>query len=109
MTLRFTSQRGSLGRIASKLNHCVHIEALINSGDRIRTAFGYVPNTRPGPPSLLRQLAYQQGCPLPNPLTDPEGWKILRPVSCRGTMMFGRVDARCTVRTLLLLEREYQY
>ncbi|KAF9453506.1 hypothetical protein P691DRAFT_755560 [Macrolepiota fuliginosa MF-IS2] len=70
----------------------------LRSDSQIKTAFGYVPSTRPGPPSLLRQLAYQQGCPLPNHLTDPEGWKILRPVLCRGAMSKSRrVDARCTL------------
>lgn len=66
----------------------------------IRTAFGYVPSTRPDPLSLSKQLAYQQFLPLPGPLSDPEGWKILRPVVVRGVAFKSRqADARCTVST----------
>ncbi|CAA7267040.1 unnamed protein product [Cyclocybe aegerita] len=70
----------------------------LRADNRIKTAFGYVPSTRPEPPSLLRQLAYQQFLPLPGPFTDPEGWKTLRPVLVRG-MMFRtqRVEAKCTL------------
>ncbi|KAF8968052.1 hypothetical protein BDZ97DRAFT_449634 [Flammula alnicola] len=70
----------------------------LRADNRIKTAFGYVPSTRPDPPSLLRQLAYQQFLPLPGPLSDPEGWKTLRPVTVRGTM-FGvhRAEAKCTL------------
>jgi hypothetical protein len=70
----------------------------LRTDNRIKTAFGYVPSTRPDPPSLLRQIAYQQFLPLPGPLSDPEGWKTLRPVAVRGTM-FGthRAEAKCTL------------
>lgn len=65
----------------------------------LKTAFGYVSNSRPEAPSLLRQLVYQEGLPLPSPSTDPEGWKTLRPVSARGVMFKTRpIEARCTVR-----------
>ncbi|EAU85673.2 hypothetical protein CC1G_10945 [Coprinopsis cinerea okayama7 len=70
----------------------------LRSDNVIKTAFGYVPSTRPEPPSLLRQLAYQENLPLPDPATDPEGWKTLRPVSVRGFMFKTRpVEARCTL------------
>jgi hypothetical protein len=50
---------------------------------------------------MLKQLAYQQFLPLPGPLSDPEGWKTLRPVVVRGVAFKSRqVDARCTVSTL---------
>ncbi|KAF8623717.1 hypothetical protein AX17_007414 [Amanita inopinata Kibby_2008] len=52
---------------------------------QIKTAFGFIPNTRPEPPSVLRRLAYQHGTPLPGPSSDPEGWKTLRSVAARGT------------------------
>ncbi|KAH9481700.1 hypothetical protein JR316_0006227 [Psilocybe cubensis] len=70
----------------------------LRADHKIKTAFGYVPSSRPEPPSILRQYAYQQFLPLPGPLSDPEGWKNLRPVSVRGTL-FGslRVDAKCTL------------
>lgn len=64
----------------------------------IKTAFGYVPSTRPDAPSLLRQLVYRDALPLPGPSTDPEGWKTLRTVPVRGVMFKSRrVEARCTM------------
>lgn len=69
-----------------------------NPRSSICTAFGYVPSTRPEAPSVLRQLVYQEKLPLPGPFADPEGWKILRPVSARGLMFKTRpVEARCTL------------
>ncbi|PPR02623.1 hypothetical protein CVT24_002194 [Panaeolus cyanescens] len=69
---------------------------LLRSDNKLTTAFGYVPSTKPEPPSLLRQLAYQQFLPLPGPSSDPEGWKTLRPVNVRGTLFSKhRVEAKC--------------
>ena len=60
-----------------------------------------MPSTRPDPPSLLRQIAYQQYLPLPGPVADPEGWKVLRPVTARGTFFqTKRAEVRCTVSPL---------
>lgn len=71
---------------------------LTTSGHRIKTAFGYVPSSRPELPSMLRQLAYQQNTPLPGPHYDPQGWKSLRPVPTRGVMYKSRrVEVQCTV------------
>ncbi|KAF9563247.1 hypothetical protein CPC08DRAFT_761006 [Agrocybe pediades] len=70
----------------------------LRTDNKIKTAFGYVPSTRPDPPSLLRQLAYQQFLPLPGPFTDPEGWKTLRPVTVRGILFSShRFEAKCTL------------
>lgn len=70
----------------------------LRSDNVLKTAFGYIPSTRPEPPSTLRQLVYQEGLPLPGPSADPEGWKTLRPVSSRGLMFKSRpVEARCTL------------
>lgn len=70
----------------------------LRADNRIKTAFGYVPATRPDPPSLLKQLAYQQFLPLPGPLSDPEGWKMLRPVSVRGVAFQSHeAEVRCTL------------
>ena len=72
----------------------------------IKTAFGYVPSTRPDAPSLLRQLVYQDGLPLPGPSTDPEGWKTLRTVPVRGVMFKSRrVEARCTVSLIAVMKQ----
>ncbi|KAG6821318.1 hypothetical protein H0H93_000179 [Arthromyces matolae] len=75
----------------------IHISrGMLRSDNEIKTAFGYVPSTRPGQSSLLRQLAYQQNAPLPGPSCDPEGWKSLRPVTAR-TLMFRsrKVEVQC--------------
>ncbi|KAF5342240.1 hypothetical protein D9611_001661 [Ephemerocybe angulata] len=70
----------------------------LRSDNVLKTAFGYVPSSRPDAPSLLRQLVYQEKLPLPSPANDPEGWKTLRPVSARGLMFKTRpVEARCTL------------
>ncbi|KAF8905074.1 hypothetical protein CPB84DRAFT_1894808 [Gymnopilus junonius] len=70
----------------------------LRADNKIKTAFGYVPSTRPEPPSLLRQIAYQQFLPLPGPFSDPEGWKTLRPVSVRGVMFNAqRAESKCTL------------
>ncbi|TFK27772.1 hypothetical protein FA15DRAFT_685673 [Coprinopsis marcescibilis] len=70
----------------------------LRSDNVIKTAFGYIPSSRPEPPSILRQLVYQEKLPLPIPSSDPEGWKTLRPVSVRGLMFKTRpIEARCTL------------
>lgn len=69
---------------------------------RVKTAFGYVPSTRPTECSLLRQIAYQQLLPLPGPLADPDGWKVLRSVSARKDVGKRILDARCTVSELMI-------
>lgn len=86
-------------QVSVQYDFTLHISrGKLRADSQIKTAFGYVPSIRPGPPSLLRQLAYQQGCPLPNPETDPEGWKVLRSVTCRGVMSKSRrVETRCTL------------
>ncbi|KAF9466644.1 hypothetical protein BDZ94DRAFT_1157821 [Collybia nuda] len=70
----------------------------LRSDSQIKTAFGYVPSSRPEPPSMLRQLAYQQNTPLPSPHHDPQGWKTLRPVSARGILYKShQVEVQCTL------------
>jgi len=70
----------------------------LRSDNRVRTAFGYIPSTRPDAPSLLRQLAYQQFLPIPNPTIDPDGWKGLRPVIVRGIIAGSqRVEVKSTL------------
>ncbi|KAG6916056.1 hypothetical protein DXG01_008629 [Tephrocybe rancida] len=59
---------------------------MLRTNSQIKTAFGYVPSTRPGQASLLRQLAYQQSTPLAGPSSDREGWKSVRPVPARALM-----------------------
>lgn len=43
---------------------------------RFQTKFDYITLDKPSEaPSTLRQLAYQEGCPLQGPDADPLGWK----------------------------------
>ncbi|KAF8071809.1 hypothetical protein FPV67DRAFT_1560575 [Lyophyllum atratum] len=75
----------------------IHISrGMLRADSQIKTAFGYVPSTRPEPPSMLRQLAYQQGTLLVGPHADPDGWKSMRPVTARATMPRSRkVEVQC--------------
>ena len=61
--------------------------------------FNYVPLTRPTPPTILRQLAYQQDTEIVGPLGDLEGWKVFDPIKIEG-ILFKKlsVKALCTVR-----------
>jgi len=68
----------------------------LRTDSQLRTPLAYVPSTKPGPPSLLRQLAYQERAPLPGPEFDPDGWKNLQPVMIRGSIFNARhVAAKC--------------
>lgn len=70
----------------------------LRSDSRIDTAFAYVPYTKPESPSLLRQLAYTERCPLPGPEADPGGWKTFVPVVARGTLLPDHpVNVECTL------------
>lgn len=74
--------------------------------NRIDTAFAYVPYTKPESPSLLRQLAYTERCPLPGPEADPGGWKTFVPVVARGTLLPDHpVNVECTVSIFVCLDR----
>lgn len=51
---------------------------------QLRTVLAYIPCIRPREPSMLRQLAYQEGSPLLPPEMDPEGWRTLPTLPVRG-------------------------
>lgn len=65
---------------------------------RLQTKLTYIALEQPEPPSLLRQLSYQENTPVLGPDVDPQGWKTLPTVVVSGTV-FGdhRVDISCTV------------
>lgn len=70
----------------------------LRSDAQLTTAFGYVPSTRPDPPSLLRQLAYQEISSIPGPESDPDGWKTLSPFVSRGVLSQNRaIGVQCTL------------
>ncbi|RDB25527.1 hypothetical protein Hypma_006735 [Hypsizygus marmoreus] len=70
----------------------------LRADSQIKTAFGYVPSSRPEAPSMLRQLAYQEGTALVGPQHDPEGWNTLRPIVARGMMYHSQlVEVQCNL------------
>ena len=52
---------------------------------RISSLFGYIPLTRPDPPSDARRRAYKRSSPLPGPALDPIGWQSMRRVDISGS------------------------
>jgi hypothetical protein len=89
----------NLGQIASTFLFPPFSTILISSPyHSLRTSLAYVPGTKPGPPSFLRQLAYQQNCPLPGPEVDEDGWKTFSPVRNSGIVFNKRKAAvNCTL------------
>ncbi|KAJ7707529.1 hypothetical protein B0H17DRAFT_520623 [Mycena rosella] len=69
----------------------------LRSDHRLSTTLNYMPLSAPGPPSRLRQLAYQQHTALLGPDSDPDGWRTLPFIQARGklTSTSRPVDARC--------------
>ncbi|KAJ7769685.1 hypothetical protein DFH07DRAFT_735972 [Mycena maculata] len=66
--------------------------------DRLIVPFAYFTMQQPGPPSPMRQLAYQNNTDIPGPHLDSDGWHALEPVQIRGAIFGERaVDAKCTV------------
>ncbi|KAI0701346.1 hypothetical protein BC835DRAFT_1411493 [Cytidiella melzeri] len=98
----------------SRQIHCVvlyRLVATITSGTflpdyTLETGITYIPLIKPGPPSPVRQLAYQQNCPLVGPDGDPEGWHTLPPLTMTGTM-FG--DRTVEVESTLSLAKPLSY
>src|SRR5882757_4516383 len=65
---------------------------------RIHAAFNYIPFIIPGPPSPLRQLAYEQGSPLWGPGADPAGWHECGIIKLKGSVdRFRDTGVYCTV------------
>ncbi|KAJ3935599.1 MAG: hypothetical protein NXY57DRAFT_1046588 [Lentinula lateritia] len=77
----------------------IHISrAKLRADSQIRTPFGYVPSSKPEPPSILRQLAYQQSMPVPGPSADPRGWETLKTCKAKGTTLQNcPADVRCSL------------
>lgn len=62
----------------------------------------HVAKLTPPPPSVSRQLAYQEKSPLIGPLGDPEGWHTLEPIAVRGASFGKTADIIYTVRNVRL-------
>ncbi|KAH7925634.1 hypothetical protein BV22DRAFT_1128866 [Leucogyrophana mollusca] len=69
-----------------------------NSPTKIRTVINFTPLIRPDPPSLLRQISYQEHSPLLGPDQDPDGWHTLPAVGTAGRIFNDRnVEVKCTL------------
>ncbi|KAJ8072273.1 hypothetical protein AAF712_007749 [Marasmius tenuissimus] len=77
----------------------VHVaRGKLRTDDRIRVTFGYVPSSRPGPSSELRQIANEQNTPIPGPHIDPLGWSIARIAIARGLILRSRhAEIHCSL------------
>ncbi|KAJ7494935.1 hypothetical protein FB451DRAFT_986832, partial [Mycena latifolia] len=66
--------------------------------DKLGCTFGFFSMRQPGPPSMLRQLAYQENSPLLIPEADPEVWQSLPSFSNSG-LLFSvlKLDVKCMV------------
>ncbi|KAL1740179.1 hypothetical protein HDZ31DRAFT_85558 [Schizophyllum fasciatum] len=71
---------------------------MLRSASHIRTPLSYVPSTRPSAPSLVRQLAQEQGYQVPGPMDDPQGWSTMLPAIIKGKVFKARkVEIQCTL------------
>ncbi|KAJ7244111.1 hypothetical protein C8J57DRAFT_1083228 [Mycena rebaudengoi] len=70
----------------------------LRQDDKRVCTLGVFSMRQPGPPSMLRQLAYQENSPLLGPDADPEGWQSLPSFSISG-LLFSvlAVDMKCTL------------
>ncbi|TBU50446.1 hypothetical protein BD309DRAFT_1049067 [Dichomitus squalens] len=76
----------------------------LRKGSKLVVPIVYVPLARPGPPTILRQLAYQQCITIPGPDVDPVGWKTSEPVKVEGTLFKTiQLEALCTVHVSMQL------
>ncbi|KAJ7661671.1 hypothetical protein B0H17DRAFT_1094182 [Mycena rosella] len=72
------------------------VRGKLRMDDKVACTFRYFSMGQPGPPSALRQLAYQENSPLLGPDVDAEGWDN-QPFSAKGTVFASRmVDIKCT-------------
>ncbi|KAJ7476020.1 hypothetical protein FB451DRAFT_265030 [Mycena latifolia] len=78
----------------------------LRADSQIKTRFGYIPTTRPDPPSVLRQLAYREHSLLPGPEVDPVGWTTSSTAVVRGTVFKSRQAA---VHCMLSLANPLSY
>ncbi|KAI5122179.1 hypothetical protein M0805_007076 [Coniferiporia weirii] len=60
--------------------------SLFRSDSEVTTLVGYVPATRPNPPSYLRGSAYQKKTLILDPDIDTEGWEVSSEVQVKGKL-----------------------
>ncbi|KAF8200065.1 hypothetical protein K438DRAFT_1823146, partial [Mycena galopus ATCC 62051] len=66
------------------------VRGKLRPDDKVTCGFGYFSMQQPGPPSMLRQLAYQENSPLFGPAADSEGW-FSQSASLRGMVFSCRM------------------
>ncbi|CAK5268372.1 unnamed protein product [Mycena citricolor] len=72
----------------------------LRTDHRLSTTLNYLPVSRPGPASRLRQLSYQQHTALLGPDADPEGWHAFPVVKTRGRLPgCPSTEVKCTYTT----------
>ncbi|KAJ6594429.1 hypothetical protein B0H19DRAFT_1095463 [Mycena capillaripes] len=66
------------------------VRGKLRTDDKVTCTFGYFSMQQPGPPSTLRQLAYQENSSLFGPEADPDGWHA-QTSTVRGTIFASRM------------------
>ncbi|KAH6913194.1 hypothetical protein BKA70DRAFT_1262167 [Coprinopsis sp. MPI-PUGE-AT-0042] len=85
-------------RVSIAYEACLRVRrGRLASDYRTSLGFVYIPLTRPGPPSLLRQIAYQEERPIPSPDFDPDGWYTAESTQFRGTIFGRKASVTCTL------------
>ncbi|KAJ7244041.1 hypothetical protein C8J57DRAFT_1365286 [Mycena rebaudengoi] len=98
-------ERGANVSVHYHLSVCIS-RRTFRADSELRTMFAYVAAIRPEPPSLLRQIAYQENSPIPGPEIDPEGWHSFPMTTLIGTVFNNRtVEVQC----LLSLAKPLSY
>lgn len=91
------SERASPAYVEYKVIVTVR-RGLFRANQTLSTAIVYLPHWRADPPSASRHAAYRNGTPLVSPEFDPDGWKVLSPVTVKGTLFNARqVEVQCTL------------
>ncbi|KAH9482506.1 hypothetical protein JR316_0004606 [Psilocybe cubensis] len=90
-------ERGTQGNIGYELVLRI-THGILRSDSKLHATIIYVPDIKPTPSSILRQLAYSQQLQLPGPDVDPVGWHSMPPVTVSGRLS-GRKSVKfdCTL------------
>ncbi|KDQ57337.1 hypothetical protein JAAARDRAFT_35966 [Jaapia argillacea MUCL 33604] len=93
----------NVGQLCIQYEILVHIRrGKLRPDHKFSMSFAYVPLAQPGPPSLLRQLAYQGRTPLPGLGGDRDGWISLPNTTILGTIFTVRPVSATAVLSLAL-------
>ncbi|KAJ6570979.1 hypothetical protein DFH09DRAFT_1153490 [Mycena vulgaris] len=93
-------ERVSKASVNYRLSVQISRDALLfrDNDSGLQTMFVYVPAVRPDPPSMYRQLAYQENIPVPGPETDADGWHTCSMATIKGTVFNNRqIEVQCVL------------